>query len=84
MDIGRIGLGRDGKFWRSGTEVYGNRDILSRDVISRKLSVPHAERIFFIPHFPFRIPRLLGPLVSGADQGDLGFWGRTGQELTLS
>jgi len=50
MDIGRIGLGRDGKFWRSGTEVYGNRDILSRDVISRKLSVPNAERIFFIRH----------------------------------
>ena len=33
-----------------GTEVYGDRDILPRDVISRKLSVPNAERIFFIRH----------------------------------
>ncbi len=31
-----------------GTEVYGDRDILPRAVISRKLSVPNAERIFFI------------------------------------
>jgi carbamoyl-phosphate synthase large subunit len=31
-------------------EVYGDRDILPRDVISRKLSVPNAERIFFIRH----------------------------------
>ena len=44
------GLGGDGKPWRIGTEVYGERDILPRDVISRKLSVPNAERIFFIRH----------------------------------
>ncbi len=46
----RSGLGGDGKPWRIGTEVYGDRDILPRDVISRKLGVPNAERIFFIRH----------------------------------
>jgi carbamoyl-phosphate synthase large subunit len=30
--------------------VYGDRDILPRDVITRKLSLPNAERIFFIRH----------------------------------
>jgi carbamoyl-phosphate synthase large subunit len=50
LEIGRSGLGGDGKAWRIGTEVYGDRDILPRDVISRKLSVPNAERIFFIRH----------------------------------
>ena len=44
------GLGGDGKPWCIGTEVYGDRDILPRDVISRKLSAPNAERIFFIRH----------------------------------
>ena len=50
LEIGRSGLGGDGKPWRLGTEVYGDRDLLPRDVISRKLSVPNAERIFFIRH----------------------------------
>ncbi len=50
LEIGRSGLGGDGKPWRIGTEVHGDRDILPRDVISRKLSVPNAERIFFIRH----------------------------------
>ena len=50
LEIGRSGPGGDGKPWRIGTEVYGDRDILLRDVISRKLSVPNAERIFFIRH----------------------------------
>ena len=50
LEIGRSGLGGDGKPWRIGTEVYGDRDILPRDVISRKLSVPNAERVFFIRH----------------------------------
>jgi carbamoyl-phosphate synthase large subunit len=50
LEIGRSGLGGDGKPWRIGMEVYGDRDILPRDVISRKLSVPNAERIFFIRH----------------------------------
>jgi carbamoyl-phosphate synthase large subunit len=50
LEIGRSGLGGDGKPWRIGTEVYGDREILPRDLISRKLSVPNAERIFFIRH----------------------------------
>jgi carbamoyl-phosphate synthase large subunit len=50
LEIGRSGLGGDGKPWRIGTEIYGDRDILPREVISRKLSVPNAERIFFIRH----------------------------------
>ncbi|HEV2434836.1 MAG TPA: carbamoyl-phosphate synthase large subunit [Verrucomicrobiae bacterium] len=50
LEIGRSGLGGDGKPWRVGTEVYGDRDILPKDVISRKLSMPNAERIFFIRH----------------------------------
>src|SRR4029077_19435870 len=50
LEIGRSGLGGDGKPWRIGSELYGDRDILARDVITRKLSVPNAERIFFIRH----------------------------------
>ena len=50
LEIGRSGLGGDGKPWRIGMEVYGDRDLLPRDVISRKLSVPNAERVFFIRH----------------------------------
>jgi carbamoyl-phosphate synthase large subunit len=50
LEIGRSGLGGDGKPWRIGNELYGDRDILPKDVISRKLSVPNAERIFFIRH----------------------------------
>jgi carbamoyl-phosphate synthase large subunit len=50
LEIGRSGLGGDGKPWRVGAEVYGDRDILPREVISRKLSVPNAERVFFIRH----------------------------------
>jgi carbamoyl-phosphate synthase large subunit len=50
LEIGRSGLGGDGKPWRLGTELYGDRDILPRDVILPKLSVPNAERVFFIRH----------------------------------
>ncbi len=50
LEVGRSGLGGDGKAWRIGTEVYGDRDILPRDVITQKLSAPNAERIFFIRH----------------------------------
>ncbi|MFT4692071.1 MAG: carbamoyl-phosphate synthase large subunit [Limisphaerales bacterium] len=50
LEIGRSGLGGDGKPWRIGTEVYGDRDILPRDVITRKLTVPNFERIFFVRH----------------------------------
>jgi carbamoyl-phosphate synthase large subunit len=50
LEIGRSGLGGDGKPWRIGNEVYGDRDLLPREVITRKLSVPNAERVFFIRH----------------------------------
>jgi carbamoyl-phosphate synthase large subunit len=50
LETGRSGLGGDGKPWRIGTEVYADRSILPREVISPKLSVPNAERIFFIRH----------------------------------
>ena len=50
LEIGRSGLGGDGKPWRIGAESYGDRDLLPRDLITSKLSVPNAERIFFIRH----------------------------------
>jgi carbamoyl-phosphate synthase large subunit len=50
LEIGRSGLGGDGKAWRIGADVYGDRDILPRDLITRKLVSPNAERIFFIRH----------------------------------
>ncbi|MGN6384993.1 MAG: carbamoyl-phosphate synthase large subunit [Verrucomicrobiota bacterium] len=50
LEIGRYGLGGDGKAWRIGNEVYGDRDVLPADLITRKLTVPNAERIFFIRH----------------------------------
>jgi carbamoyl-phosphate synthase large subunit len=50
LEIGRSGLGGDGQPWRVGSEVYGDRDILPRAIIAQKLSVPNAERIFFIRH----------------------------------
>jgi carbamoyl-phosphate synthase large subunit len=46
----RTGLGGDGQPGRIGTELYGDRDVLPREVISRKLSLPNAERVFFIRH----------------------------------
>jgi carbamoyl-phosphate synthase large subunit len=50
LEIGRHGLGGDGKPWRIGGEVYGDRDILPVELIRQKLSSPNAERIFFIRH----------------------------------
>src|SRR5512134_244151 len=50
LEIGRYGLGGDGRPWRIGEKVYGDRDILPREVIIPKLSAPNAERIFFIRH----------------------------------
>ena len=50
LEIGRYGLGGDGKPWRFGETVYGDRDILPRDLIAQKLRVPGAERVFFIRH----------------------------------
>ncbi len=50
LEIGRYGLGGDGKPWRLGADVYGDRDIFPREIIIRKLTVPNAERVFFIRH----------------------------------
>jgi carbamoyl-phosphate synthase large subunit len=50
LEIGRHGLGGDGRPWRIGSEVYGDRDIFPREVITQKLAWPNAERIFFIRH----------------------------------
>ena len=50
LEIGRHGLGGDGKPWRFGEKVYGDRDIFPHELIVQKLSVPNAERIFFIRH----------------------------------
>src|SRR6266404_5242465 len=48
LEIGRYGLGGDGKPWRIGDKLYGDRDLLPREIISQKLSVPNGERVFFI------------------------------------
>jgi carbamoyl-phosphate synthase large subunit len=50
LEVGRSGLGGDGKPWRIGQDVYGDRDILPREVITQKISVPNAERVFFLRH----------------------------------
>ena len=50
MEIGRAGLGGDGKGWRVGDIVYGDRDVLPRDLIVQKLTTPNAERIFYLRH----------------------------------
>ena len=50
MEIGRAGLGGDGKSWRVGDTVYGDRDILPRDLITQKLTTPNAERVFYLRH----------------------------------
>jgi len=50
LEVGRYGLGGDGRPWRVGTEVYGDSDILPGEIIRQKLSLPNAERIFFIRH----------------------------------
>jgi carbamoyl-phosphate synthase large subunit len=50
LEIGRYGLGGDGKAWRIGDKVYGDRDLLPKELIRQKLGAPNAERIFFIRH----------------------------------
>jgi len=50
LEIGRSGFGADGKPWRSGEKVYGDREILPEDVLRRKLILPNCERIFYIRH----------------------------------
>jgi carbamoyl-phosphate synthase large subunit len=50
LETGRAGLGGDGKPWRVGDAVYGDRDVMPTDLIERKLSIPNGERIFWIRH----------------------------------
>lgn len=50
LEIGRYGIGGDGKPWRVGAEVFPDRGPFPRDLILRKLSTPNSERIFFIRH----------------------------------
>jgi carbamoyl-phosphate synthase large subunit len=50
LEIGRSGLGGDGRPWRVDAEVYADRGLLPRELIVRKLSVPNAERVFFLRH----------------------------------
>ncbi|HVM51200.1 MAG TPA: carbamoyl-phosphate synthase large subunit [Candidatus Acidoferrum sp.] len=50
LEIGRYGLGGDGRHWRIGDKVYADRDLLPREVIVPRLSVPNGERIFFLRH----------------------------------
>ncbi len=50
LEIGRSGLGGDGKPWRIGAEMIGDREVFPKELINRKLSVPNAERVFFLRH----------------------------------
>ena len=50
MEIGRSGLGGDGKNWRIGDLIYSDQDILPHDHIIQKLTTPNAERIFYLRH----------------------------------
>ena len=86
LEIGRSGLGGDGKPWRIGTEVYGDREVLPRDVISPKTFRPECRTDFLhSPRFARRFhrrrdfqPHKNRPLVPGADQRDCGLRGRAG------
>jgi carbamoyl-phosphate synthase large subunit len=50
LEIGRYGLGGDAKPWRFGERIFGDTDVLPRELITQKLSVPNSERIFFVRH----------------------------------
>jgi carbamoyl-phosphate synthase large subunit len=50
LEIGRTGLGGDGKPWRVGAESYEDRGAFPIDVITSKLTVPNAERVFYVRH----------------------------------
>ena len=50
LEIGRSGLGGDGKAWRIDGDTFEDRGDFPKELITRKLSVPNAERIFFIRH----------------------------------
>ena len=55
LEIGRSGLGGDGKPWRIVMEVYGDRDIFPRDVISRKRTVLNGGRCVTSARHPGRL-----------------------------
>ena len=92
LEIGRHGLGGDGKPWRIGGEVYGDRDIFPTELIRQKLSSPNAERIFFIRHAlraGFSVEEIFQahkdrPLVPGPDQRNCGHGRGTGRNRKLN
>jgi len=50
LEVGRYGLGGDGRPWRLGEKVYADGELLPRELIVQRLSVPNAERVFFLRH----------------------------------
>jgi carbamoyl-phosphate synthase large subunit len=50
LEIGRSGLGGDGKPWRIQGDMLDDRGPFPKDLLIQRLSVPNAERIFFIRH----------------------------------
>jgi carbamoyl-phosphate synthase large subunit len=50
LEIGRSGLGGDGKAWRIQGDMLDDRGPFPKDLLTQRLSVPNAERIFFIRH----------------------------------
>ena len=50
METGHYGLGGNRKAWRVGDQVFDDRDLLPKDVIRQKLSVPNGERIYYLRH----------------------------------
>jgi hypothetical protein len=50
LEIGRHGLGGDGKPWRMAARFMATATSCPRDIITQKLIWPNAERIFFIRH----------------------------------
>lgn len=52
LESGLSGLGGNGKLWRIGARVNGDRDILVRNVMLSELSMPNARPILFIRNAP--------------------------------
>jgi carbamoyl-phosphate synthase large subunit len=50
LEVGRYGLGGDGRSWRLGDNIFGDGELLPRELIVQKLTIPNAERVFFIRH----------------------------------
>jgi carbamoyl-phosphate synthase large subunit len=48
LEIGRFGLGGDGRSLRIGKAVFEDGVPPPRDVIVGRLSIPNAERVFFL------------------------------------